>query len=242
MLQVLARRGVDPMLPRAAFAWTPDARCSTVLGLEWREDGQSGATLYLEEIGRFWTREQADALLARLGGLAGQPAATWGDDPGDDYIVALDLHGGRATALKTYRLVQDRAAALAAAPDLGTPWADAIAGGQPTDGFILQRRHRDGAPAPLKLYKTWSYLDGQGPGPAQELTALVAPLDPDDRLGQLTAALRTAETGTAEIGTAGIGAPPLTSVGLRLAPGDPRPRVATAYWCLARGPDGGDLP
>lgn len=231
MQRALAQVGLPLDGLRSAMTWVPDDRCSTVLGLEWHAGSSSPvATLYLEEVSRFHTPAALARTTARLAGLAGLGMMRRDSDPGDPYIWALDLDRRGVRALKTYRLCQDQAAVLAAARaatgiDLDPPWGQALAGGPPASGFILQRRHRASARAPLKIYKTYPYQEGGGLGRAARETAeLVAPLDHSGVLPLL------------EAGLGGRGVVPLTSVGMRLAEGSPRPVAVTAYWCLIRGP------
>lgn len=231
MLQVLAQAGLPVDAARAALSWVPDERCSTVLGLEWHPGAaQPRATLYLEEITRFYDPAAIERTTARLAALAGVPAATLGDDPGEPYIWALDLDRTGVQAFKTYRLASDRDAVLrrvaqVAGGPLVEPWGPALAGGVSPSGFILQRRHRPGQRPALKVYKTWPYLDGGGGADAAtEVASLLGPLDPAGWLTRLVGALGPGPK------------PPLTSLGLRLGSGSPVPLAATAYWCLARGP------
>lgn len=232
-LRALAGAGLPLDAARAAMSWVPDDRCSTVLGLEWRGGVPAArATLYLEEISRFYDPAAADRTTARLASLAGVPGATLGDDPGLPYIWALDLGPGGVEALKTYRLAAPSrrdevllAAQAAAAGALADPWQAALTGGVAASGYILQRRHRPGQAPPLKVYKTYAYDAGPAdPAATDEVWDLCRALAPPDLRARLASAL----------GPGGEGPP--TSVGLRLAPGQPRPLEATAYWCLARGP------
>lgn len=228
MLRALLAQGLPPEPARAAMAWVPADRCSTVLGLEWTWAGAGGpdparATLYLEELARFWDAAGITRTTDRLARIAGLPSLDWGQDPGAPYIWALDLEAGGVSAMKTYRWTRDRAAVEAAVraerggelPGLG-PWGGEV----PASGYILQRRHRAGVHAPLKLYKTYAYEAGGGAeAAAAECAALLAPLDPLGRYPLLLARLPGA---------------PLTSVGLRLGPAGAL--AGTAYWCLLRGP------
>lgn len=232
-LRALARLGLPLDAARAAMAWVPDTRCSTVLGLEGAGDPAAPrATLYLEEVDRFHLPQDAARTTARLAALAGVPSATLGQDPGQPYIWALDLGPGGVEAFKVYRLASpqqaaavDAALAAEVGVQLSAPWGPALAAGAPAAGFILQRRHRAGQPVPLKVYKTYAYDDGsQDPAIAAEVDGLLAPLDPLHLRPRMAAAL------------APDGPGPATSVGLRLAPGSDRPAEVTAYWCLARGP------
>lgn len=232
-LLALARVGLPLDAARGALSWVPADRSSTVLGLEWRQGAPTArATLYLEEISRFYDPAAAARTTARLAALAGVPAASLGDDPGLPYIWALDLGPGGVEALKTYRLAAPdrRAPVLAAARaeaggPLAQPWESALGGGASASGFILQRRHRTGQAAPLKVYKTYAYDPERADAAVgDEVWALCEPLAPPGLRARLEGALEPD----------GVGPP--TSVGLRLARGQDRPAEATAYWCLARGP------
>ncbi|MCB9780032.1 MAG: hypothetical protein H6742_15815 [Alphaproteobacteria bacterium] len=221
MLQALVAHGLPLAPAKAALQWVPDARCSTVLGLQWPVGGgPAEATLYLEEVSRFWAGSALARTTERLAGIAGLSPVSWEPDPGEPYIWALDLGVAGPKALKLYRWVDDLpGAVVAVAPGLPGAVGDALRGGVRPAGGILQRRYRGAGAAALKIYKAYPYEAGEGRGDAAaEVATLLGPLDRDGAFGQVAPLL-------ADL--------PLTSVGLRLR-GD-QVVVGTAYWCLARG-------
>lgn len=222
MLRALAAHGLPVAPVRAAFSWVAEDRCSSVLGLEWVgggavEDGVE-ATVYLEELARFWDAVGVQRLTERVARAVDQPVPDWGDDPGHPYILALDLEPDGVVALKTYRWT-------ASVPD---DLAALFPGEEAASGWILQRKHpgvrtsdfrfsRRTAP-PLKVYKTFAYETGAGGEAAvAELCSLLGAEEP------VVQAM------------AGV---PMTSIGLRL--GDRGVETVTGYWCLERG--GGQRP
>lgn len=189
MLQALAAHGLPVQGARAAMTWLSAERCSTVLGLEW-VGGRVEATLYLEELSGSWDLAGVQRMSARVAAAVGLPAPDWGEDPGEPYILALDIAPGGVEALKTYRL----------ASSVGEELARWFPGPEAASGWILQRRHRGSGPAPLKLYKTYAYEQGGGGAEAaEELRALLG--------------------GQAEEVVAALAGVPITSIGLRLGPG-----------------------
>ncbi len=231
MLAALDGAGLPTDAARAAFALVPDERCSTVLGLEWRPGVSVSATLYLEEITRFFPNREAARVMRGLARLAGAELSGEVGRPGPLYIWALDLGAQGAGAFKVYRYAEGaqmpgvRASLAAHVGGAPSGFADALLfGGAPASGYIAQRRYRGGAPSPLKIYKCYPY---QQPGAdleggRQEIRRAVEGLVRDPGSRRLAEALD--------------GLPP-TSLGLRFVPGSGEPSGGTAYWCavLNRG-------
>jgi len=224
MLLALAAQDLPLAPARAAFAWLPEVRASTVLGLEWRRQGVD-ATLYLEELSSGFDAAGVQRQTARVAEALGLPVPDWGADGGDPYILAVDLTRSGVTALKTYRQ------AATVPEDLAALFDDA----EPANGWILQRRHpagagavgdavADGSTRPLKVYKTFAYeAGGGGAGAAAEARAALARFGDQGIVGPVTDLLAGCR---------------VTSIGLRL--GAVGVVSATAYWCLERGA-GADL-
>jgi len=217
MLAALDAAGMDVDAARAAFKLAPDALSSTVLGLEWGPRGVE-ATLYLEEIARFFKPREAARRMRALAALAGADISSEAGRPGPLYIWALDLTPSGADAFKVYRTAgpEHTAAvmrALKAHVGGRSPAEAALFWGAQTSGYIVQKRYRGVEPAPLKIYKCYPYLTGAAleEGQAEVLRAL----NPRGR----------------EIAAA-IGSQRPTSLGLRFAPGSPAINGGTAYWCL----------
>jgi len=226
MLAALDAAGLGAGAARAAFELAPDARCSTVLGLEWRarETGEiskdtATATLYLEEIARFFQPKEAARRMRALAALAGTDVSAEAGRAGPLYIWALDLTPSGASAFKVYRTAGAEHAAgvrgaLRAHVGGESPSEGALFGGAPTSGYIVQKRYRGAEPAPLKIYKCYPYLTG-------------AALD----AGQAEVAAALSARGRALMSAMGVSRP--TSLGLRFRPGVIAPAGGTAYWCLA---------
>ena len=127
------------------FASLGPQDCSTVLGLEWMDEGVQ-ATVYVEELERFlphplaWLREH----VGEVPGSSGAP-----------YILAVDLPSG---AWKVYFL-HHQAPGLVQHP-LEAPGAAA---------WIEQRRVSTGT---LKLYRCFDYRNGQPPDVPVHVPAL----------------------------------------------------------------------
>jgi hypothetical protein len=124
----------------------PDARGSWVIGLEATAD-RIGGTLYIEELDRFFspTEQQAlwQATAAALRLPLPPPIAT-----GAPYILAIDFEPTGATRLKRYHLLP---------PGSGGPPADLPVPGvlRPDhDGHLLQRRGGDDS---TKVYRCYPY-------------------------------------------------------------------------------------
>jgi hypothetical protein len=230
MLRVLAGCGIDPTPAEQAFALVPDARSSTVLGVEWRPrvggPPAVSATLYLEEVSRFFSPPEAARRMRALARLVGVDVRAEARQPGPLYIWALDLSAQGPTALKVYRLARAdqgvgvRAAALRHAGGALDAASEALLfGGVPASAWIVQRRHARGAagaPAPLKIYKCYPYQE-----PGVDLTPARAEV-------RAAAAALGAPLADERV----LGLDP-TSVGLRFAAGAGAPVGGTAYGCLA---------
>jgi len=228
MLSALVRHGIDPEPARQAFALVPDARASTVLGMEWRAPvagsppAAPSATLYLEEVSRFFEPREAARRMRAFARLAGVDLASEVGRPGPLYIWALDLSPAGITAFKVYRLADGnqaagvRAATLAHTGGTLDPGADRLLfGGEPASAFIVQKRHTPDHPAPLKVYKCHPYQQ-----PGVDLRAAKA---------EVWNAVQHHGSGLADAALAVL---PPTSVGLRFASGSGNATGGTAYWCL----------
>ncbi|HCH65712.1 MAG TPA: hypothetical protein DFR83_23110 [Deltaproteobacteria bacterium] len=229
MLTALARHGIDPTPAELAFELVPDVRASTVLGIEWRTPTQDGpaakpsATLYLEEVSRFFAPREAAKRMRAFARLAGVDLTEEIGRPGPLYIWALDLTSAGIRAFKVYRLADGtqapavRSTTRTHAGGALSPGADQLLfGGAPASAFIVQKRYAPGRPAPLKVYKCHPY---------------------QDRGTDLTTAKTEVWSAVQHYGSA-LAHPtfadlPPTSLGLRFAPGSATPRGGTAYWCLA---------
>lgn len=229
MLAELARHGIDPAPARLAFELVPDARASTVLGIEWRAPVPGrppvppSATLYLEEVSRFFSPREAARRMRAFARLAGVELAGEVGRPGPLYIWAIDLNATGVTAFKVYRLAEGtQSSGVRAATRVHTngplaPSVDQLLfAGSPASAFIVQKRHAPGRPAPLKVYKCHPY---QRPG--IDLTAA--------RHEVWQAVQRHGST----LEHSAFAELPPTSLGLRFAPGSPAVTGGTAYWCLA---------
>ncbi len=229
MLSELARHGIDPEPATRAFALVPDARCSTVLGIEWQGPGPNGAptepsaTLYLEEVARFFEPREAARRMRAFARLAGVELVGEVGRPGPLYIWALDLTPRGITAFKVYRLAEGgeatgvRTATLTHTGGTLDPAAERLLfGGTPAAAFIVQKRYAPGRSAPLKVYKCHPYQqDGV------DLTA-----------ARIEVQAAVEHHGSSLNHPAFTSLPP-TSLGLRFAPGSERASGGTAYWCLA---------
>ena len=228
MLSELARHGIDPEPARQAFALVPDARSSTVLGIEWRAPvpgspvAGPSATLYLEEISRFFEPREAARRMRAFARLARVDLAGEVGRPGPLYIWALDLTPAGITAFKVYRLAagDQRAGVRAATLDHTDapldPAADRLLfGGAPASAFIVQKRYAPDRPAPLKVYKCHPYQQ-----PSADLTAAK------------TEVWDAVQHHGSSLALPALAALPPTSVGLRFAPGSGQTTGGTAYWCL----------
>ena len=229
MLSELARHGIDPAPARLAFELVPDARSSTVLGIEWRvpPPGQRpappSATLYLEEVDRFFSPREAAVRMRAFSRLAGVDIAGEVGRAGPLYIWALDLSAEGVTAFKVYRLARgDQAGGVRAATLRHTggaldPAADHLLfGGEAASAYIVQKRYSAAGPAPLKIYKCHPYQDA-----GVDLSAAKA---------EVWRAVQHHGSALADPSLSDLRP---TSFGLRLSPGDETPRGGTAYWCLA---------
>lgn len=225
MIEAIRAVGLPGEVAAAVLGAVPVERASAVAGIELHADGATSATLYLEEVSRFYAAPERAAAAAAVASAAGLEPLPDDARVGDPYIWAVDLEADGRHAFKLYHLAPsaDVGRVRAELHELiGTepePWCERALFAPGASAFIIQRRVV-GARRRHKVYRCFPYEQGAVSCPPPELAEVL------DGLG----------SGRRERATAALcDRFPMTSLGLAFTPGDARPRAATGYWCLLRG-------
>lgn len=231
MILLLRAIGLPTSAIETAFAWVPDERCSTVLGVEWEVPtadcpvGTPSATIYLEEGARFFSPADIGRRTRALARLAGVAATDERYRPGPLYIWALDVAATGVSAFKVYRYAEaHEAAGVRAALQRFTsaaicPLAEALVfDPMATSGFIVQQRYSPARAPACKVYRCFPYTKKGADlsSPRQSIARAVGRFGAPDFVDAFAPLLPT-------------------SLGLRWEAGQEQPSGGTAYWCLAGG-------